>query len=201
MIEEWRDIKGYEGFYQVSNFGRIKSLDYYDDKGQFHSSRIKSIRIDDKSYCRVDLYKHKVSHTYFVHRLVAEAFIPNLDNKPQINHIDENPRNNLVSNLEWVTSKENANHGTRIQRCVKHRDLMVVGTNIKKAFIKSGKAYHIEQYDLNMNYIATYNSVRDAAKANNVSSTGIMDSIRERNGIAERMGYIWKHVDICSSLT
>ena len=103
MSEEWRDIKGYEGLYQVSNLGRVKSLRYN------HSENKKILKgfLSKKGYHRVSFYKDGVRKDYSVHRLVAEAFIPNIDNKPCIDHIDTNKLNNKVDNLRWCTNKEN----------------------------------------------------------------------------------------------
>ena len=110
MIEIWKDVEGYEGLYQVSDLGRVKRV---------NTGRILKGRKNTDGYLRVNLYKNNVSYTKTIHRLVAEAFIPNTENKPQVNHIDENKTNNLASNLEWMTSKENNNHGTRTQRTSK----------------------------------------------------------------------------------
>lgn len=110
--EEWREIEGYGGLYSVSNMGRVRKN---------ITGRILKPR-DLNGYQRVALYG-KVGESigskptdYFIHRLVAEAFIDNPENKPQINHIDEDKSNNMVSNLEWCTALENSNHGTRTQR-------------------------------------------------------------------------------------
>ena len=112
-MEEWRDIKGYEGLYKVSNLGRIKSLNYGGCKGR--EGILKPI-IDNGGYCRIFLYKNNKKRKFIVHRLVAQAFIPNPNNLPQVNHKDENKANNCVNNLEWCDCKYNQNYGTRNKR-------------------------------------------------------------------------------------
>lgn len=101
MIELWKDIEGYEGLYQVSNLGRVKSL----KKG-----KILKQHDNGKGYMQVGLWKNNKGKCYYVHRLVSEAFVDNPENKPQINHKDKNKTNNCVYNLEWVTCKENQHH-------------------------------------------------------------------------------------------
>ena len=114
MNEEWRDIEGYEGIYQISSYGRVRSF-------KFNKTRILKPGIDTAGYEQVDLYKDRKRDTRRVHRLVAEAFIYNPDNLPFINHKDECKTNNRVSNLEWCTSKYNCNYGTRNERGGKSR--------------------------------------------------------------------------------
>lgn len=114
MEEIWKDIKGYEGYYQVSNLGRIRSLDRYiatvgNPSGQRlirgkilrPSKRVMSNGKD--GYYSVTLYKRGVDTLFNVHRLVAETFIPNPNNLPCVNHKDENKHNNMADNLEWCT--------------------------------------------------------------------------------------------------
>ena len=114
MIEEWRDIKGYEGLYQVSNTGKIKRLHSTvlgkDGKTYIAQERILANRYN-KGYASVQLSKYGKSKQLRVHRLVAQAFIPNPNNYPIINHKDENPSNNNIDNLEWCTPKYNTNYG------------------------------------------------------------------------------------------
>lgn len=107
MKEVWKDVKGYEGLYKVSNLGNIYSV---------YSKRNKAICLSKRGYLRVELWKNNKGTKYMVHRLVAEAFVENTFNKPQINHIDENKTNNRADNLEWCTQIENHNHGTINQR-------------------------------------------------------------------------------------
>lgn len=112
MKEIWRDIEGYESLYQVSNMGRVKSL------GNGGSNSKERILKAEKNHCylRVSLSKEGKKKHYRVHRLVATAFIPNLDNLPQVNHIDENKTNNCAINLEWCSSEYNHNYGTHNKR-------------------------------------------------------------------------------------
>lgn len=116
MIEIWKDIEGYEGLYQVSSFGRVKSLNYNKTgKEQYLKQRKNS-----SEYLQVDLWKKGKIKQSSVHRLVAEAFIPNTYNLPQVNHRDENKGNNRVDNLEWCDRKYNINYGTARERMVKN---------------------------------------------------------------------------------
>ena len=109
MQEIWMDIKEYEGMYQISNLGRVKSLPR---KGST-TERILKPNKDTKGYNRVILTKNNSTKTFKIHRLVAEYFIPNPDNLPQVNHIDEVKDNNIVTNLEWCDTKYNCNYGHR----------------------------------------------------------------------------------------
>ena len=116
--EEWRDISGFEGLYKVSNLGRVLSCERTrKSKGDSISHVRARIRVacdDEDGYPLVVLYSIYGNRTAHVHRLVAEAFIPNPDNLPQVNHVDGNKHNNRVSNLEWCTNLENMRHSVRI---------------------------------------------------------------------------------------
>lgn len=109
MIEIWKDITGYEGLYQVSNLGRVKSTQYFHGTNE----RILKPISTHNGYFRVHLRKDGKLKTFKIHRLVAEAFIPNPDNLPQINHKDEDKTNNRVDNLEWCSARYNCNYGGR----------------------------------------------------------------------------------------
>ena len=122
MKEIWKDIKDYEGLYQVSNLGRVKRIT---------TGRVLKPLKHANGYLMVKLSKNSIVYTKTVHRLVAEAFIPNPEHKSEINHIDENKTNNNVSNLEWMTRKENINHGTRTERMSKTQSIPIIATNIK----------------------------------------------------------------------
>ena len=103
MEEIWRDIKGYEGLYQVSSLGSIKNIEK-----NIYSKLYKQI-----GYLGVDLTKNKIKKRHLVHRLVAKAFIPNVENKAQVNHINGLKDDNRVGNLEWCTARENNIHAIK----------------------------------------------------------------------------------------
>lgn len=121
MKEIWKDILRYEGKYQISNFGKVKSLARYrygtgiSAKERFYNERIMAYSKGGRGYFQVKLTNNiKISKTFTIHRMVAQAFVPNPFNKPQVNHIDGDKHNNMVENLEWVTASENVQHAVDI---------------------------------------------------------------------------------------
>lgn len=134
MNEEWKPIKGYEGIYEVSSLGRVKSLArkvyYPKGGGRCVKERILIPSSDKDGYLYVTLAKEGDKKTRKIHRLVAETFIPNPNKKPQVNHINEVVNDNRATNLEWCTSKENINHGTGIERRAFRFRLPVKATNV-----------------------------------------------------------------------
>ena len=160
MEEVWKDIKGYEGLYQVSNLGRIKSLKRFKknhSKLQKVNEKILKLYINKRNgYVYRNLNKNSLEKNHRVHRLVAETFIPNPNNLPQINHKDGNKQNNCVDNLEWCTCKENMQHAYK---------LGLANNNNQK--IK------VLQYDLKNNLIAKYDSLLEASKQTNISISNI----------------------------
>lgn len=163
MKEIWKDIKNYEGLYQVSNLGRVKSL-YYREK----------ILIPQKSkngYLRVNLSKNGVVKKENIHKLVAQAFISNIDNLSQINHKNENKEDNNVNNLEWCDSKYNMNYGSRPKK------------NRKR----------VNQYDLNNNLIMVYSGIRFASRKLNIPHQNIIKVCKGE--YKQAGGYIWDYTD------
>lgn len=114
-IETWRQVVGFEGIYEVSDNGNIRSVDRFvpNRKNKFNKGNNLKLKISNFGYARVGLCDGYSQKFRFVHRLVAFAFIPNPDNKPYINHIDGNKLNNCIENLEWVTAKENKDHASK----------------------------------------------------------------------------------------
>ena len=117
MHEEWRPIFGYESYYEVSNLGRVRALartvlcrNQVCSFLRTYPAKLLPAHALEHGYMQVTLNKHGKSKAFLVHRLVAQAFLPNPDNKPEVNHKDRNGSNNAVSNLEWVTKLENMQH-------------------------------------------------------------------------------------------
>ena len=155
--EVWKDVVGYEGLYQVSNFGRVKSLDrivkHSKDHTRIQYGRIRKIHINKRDgYVYVGLHNKGEKKRYKVHRLVALAFIDNPLNKPEVNHLDECKANNNVENLEWVTRSENENWGTKTERKVHNTDYSIIAKKNSKKVI---------QYDINNNVIGEWNSLAE----------------------------------------
>lgn len=128
-MEIWKDVEGYEGLYQVSNMGRVKSLKY--DKEKI----IKSCK-NSRGYLIVNLYKDKKMKDHKVHRLVAQAFLPNPNNLPQVNHKNEIKTDNRVDNLEYCDSSYNNNYGSRTERAVKAKSKPVLQFTKDGEFIR-----------------------------------------------------------------
>ena len=144
MQEIWKDIKDFEGMYQVSNFGRVRSVDRLDSIGRLHKGNIKAIRDNGHGYKVVQMYKDNKPKIGYIHRLVATAFLENPDNKPEVHHIDSDRSNNKLENLQWVTSKENNNFPEHIKSMKKNPNWL---KNSKSAMAKArDKAIVVNSY-------------------------------------------------------
>ena len=191
-MELWADIKNYENYYQVSNFGRIRSLNRkFECNGKNQYSSFKTVKtykgkiikplLDNRGYFYVFLCKNNVKKNIPIHRLVAKTFIPNPENKPQVNHIDGNKTNNNVTNLEWATCSENIQHAYRNNLFTNQLE------SLKK--IQKNNEKSVLQYDLNGNFIKEWESIKEAKKELKVSShiSCCCNGKRKTAG-----GYIWK---------
>lgn len=142
--EKWKNIVGYEGLYQISNLGNIKSLNYKNTDEE----KILKTKKNRGGYLLVGLYKNGKQKYYTVHRLVAEAFIPNPNNLPQVNHKDEDKTNNRVENLEWCSPQYNINYGNRNEKMAKSRSIPILQFNLDGEFIKKWESGTQVQKDL-----------------------------------------------------
>lgn len=139
--EEWRDIEGYEGYYQVSSIGRVRSVDrtIISSTNKMHHLKGKMLKASfdsQKHYLLVSLHKDGISIHKNVHRLVAEAFILNTLNYPMVNHKDEDKTNNCIENLEWCTAKYNANYGTLRERMAHTNGKRLLKFTLDDKFVK-----------------------------------------------------------------
>lgn len=187
--EEWRDVVGYEGLYQVSNLGRVKSLrrrlKHSDGRLRFYPEKIIKDLNTGTGYRHVCLYQNKRRKQSYVHRLVAEAFIPNPNNFGDVNHIDGCKTNNHYQNLEWCSRSKNIKHAydnglksSHLSEAIKHRSRIVL------------------QYTQDGELIAQYTSASKAAKKNRFNQGNISKYCRgENKRKATYKGYIWRYKD------
>ena len=176
MEEIWKDIEEYEGIYQVSNYGRIKSLSRLIENSNNRTTKekIKKETKDKDGYLLITLSKNGIKKTCKVHRLVAQAFIPNPLNKRTVNHKDGNKQNNILDNLEWMTDKEQMKH------CKE-----VLGWNPSKTKKSTRK---VQRSDGKI-----YNSIKEASIDNNVFASNITMCCQQKcNTIG---GYGWSYYE------
>ena len=173
MIEIFKDIKDLEGKYQVSNLGNIMSLNY---NGTGKSKLLKPGKTKN-GYLLVSLYKNRKRKSYKVHRLVAEHFIPNPDNLPEINHKDENKENNSVDNLEYCTHEDNINHGTRNER-------------IAKANTNGKRSKKVLQFTLDGEFVKEWPSVNECGR-NGFNQGNIVSCCNGK--LKQYKGFIWRY--------
>ena len=173
MVEIWKDVVGYEGLYKVSNLGNVMSFKHKKPK-------LLKPRKDSKGYLQILLSNHNKSiKNFLIHRLVAQAFLPNPNNYPVINHKDENKTNNRVSNLEFCTQQYNTTYGTAQER------------RAKKLTNRKDQSKPVLQYDKNGIFVKEYPSIMDAERNTGVKHQDIGNVCKGK--LKSAGGYIWKY--------
>lgn len=181
MQEIWKNVKDFEGYYKVSNLGRVKSLERKVKTGIKHNEfvikkgKLLNNTLLNTGYYQVNLSKNGKTKKKQVHRLVAEAFLENPNNYKEINHKDENKQNNKVENLEWCDRKYNINWGTRTQKA------------------KEKLSKKINMYNLNNEFIKQFSGINEASRIMNISTNTICLCCQGKRNKAG--GYKWKYSD------
>lgn len=186
-IETWVPVHGFEGLYEVSDLGRVRSLDRLQSRSswrqrefmQHYKGRILKPHYNNMGYATVDLQIHKKVDRRLISRMVAEAFIPNPDNLPCVNHKDQNPANNRVDNLEWCTVQYNVTYANAIElRTIQY-------------------SKPVEQLTLEGKHVAFFKSSADAERQSN----GYFDQVHIRHvcigykKCKTHKGYLWRYVE------
>ena len=191
-VEIWKPVVGYEGLYECSNLGNVRSLNYR------HTNTIKnlSLSLNKDGYVQVKLWKNCKGKVLAVHRLVAEAFVPNPNNRPQIDHINTDKTNNTVwfnedgsvnyekTNLRWVTKKENINNPLTI----KHLSETKIGNENAKSIYRA-----VLQYTKDGKLIKEWASMNSAARELKINKSGIYSCCNGINRTKSYCGYVWRY--------
>jgi hypothetical protein len=175
-MEVWRDIPGYEGVYMVSSYGRVRRICPSKREG----NGIRVTRLTTNGYVKVNLSKDGVAYHVTVHRLVAQAFIPNPNNLPQVNHKDEDKTNNHVENLEWCDARYNNNYGTKKAR---FRATRLNDPRVSKPVL---------QFTMDGKLVAEYPSAREAGRATGFLHGNIKNCCRGKVASAYKFKWAFK---------
>ena len=184
MKEIWRDIKGFEGIFRVSNYGRIMGYPRRSKDGRILRARLLTGCKYSNGYLVVNLKYESLIKRVPIHRLVAETFIPNPYNLPMVNHKDENKTNNRVDNLEWCDAKYNTTYGTA-------RDRM------RNSLVRN-KSKRIRQYSLAGEFIQEFPSIADASNATGAKRSEICSCCKQKESSVSSKGFLWRYADECA---
>lgn len=181
MTDDFVPIEGFEGEYSVNRYGDVRSesriLYYRDGRTRKLRSRIMSQHNGTNGYKQVYLSRDGKNHMRMVHRLVALAFLPNPEGLPEVNHKDERKTNNAVENLEWCTTKYNANYGTSIRRRIRTR---------------RDKGQRVLQFTKTGDFITEYASIADACEAVNGNAAFISRCLYKKPRCPSAYGFVWR---------
>lgn len=198
-MEKWRSIVGYEGKYEVSNYGNVRSVDRIDRTNHFRKGKILTLRTDKDGY-KIAVLSNGIHKFLKVHRLVAIAFIPNPENLPEVNHKNEVKDDNFIDNLEWCTAKYNANYGNRnIKISQRQKGKPNIHCQGEKNYFY-GKCFRgkdnihsraVKQYTQDGVLVNKYECMKEAGKAVGVTPSAISLGCR---GLRKTIkGFVWKY--------
>lgn len=198
--EEWKPVRGYEGYYEVSNMGRLRSVErvvYRMRRGILYPVKLKG-KIKEFTYHlgyqQCLLCKDGKPSTAKVHRLVAEAFVPNPDNKPCVDHINTIRDDNRAENLRWVSYKENANNPITLQKCREntYTDEVRARVMATKKERKTGRYPHdVFQFELDGTFIQSFESAAEAARKTNSCHADIVSCCNGKSKTCN--GFLWSY--------
>lgn len=186
MEEKKKWINGFEGLYWITNTGRVISADRYDRFNRKVGGEMKLGERGQAGYLGLTLFKDGVGYQRLVHRLVAEAFIPNPGDKPCVDHIDGNNKNNNANNLRWVTYKENMNNPVTYARMLEDTSKFASQVGADNPFSRK-----VRMYSLEGEYLRTFDCLSDAARFSGVTDGSISRVCRGERFSAG--GYIWAY--------
>lgn len=174
-VEEWRAVVGYEGYYEISSIGRIRGVDRNitrkDGVKAFVRGKILAPNKTQSGYLFVDLGMERKRHDFKVHRLVATAFIPNPENKPEVNHINGIKTDNRLSNLEWVTHKENMIHASKIG-LMDNRSVRIGSNNVR--------SIPVDIYEVYIKKVGSFANKREAYEATGYSERQMANDLHNK---------------------